>query len=495
MFAAALRLTTVWLTALVAKLIGVDISSEIFDKTLHQPYQIHTERNSAEVAATVFDKSNYISKGIILTSLRATASLAVLVALASAVVWVEPLGTLLGVSFFTFVYWLILKSTRRPLTEAGAVINNKTGEVFQIVNEGLGGIREVIIGRAQPLFSTKFKVAHRLRMVAEALAETLNDAPKILVEASGLVTATLLITLLLTDTTQLTASLPVIAAIVLAVQKALPHAQALYKAWAHLKACSPVAAVALDLIEKNKDQEVNKVTECSIQLDEHFSLQNVTFQYTNAPTAVLEQINLVIYKGSTVGFKGTTGSGKSTLIDLLTGLISPSSGNLRVDDKIVNAENANAWYSQIAHIPQDIFLLDGTIAENIAFGLSHNEIDIRKIQHAAQAAQIHDFVSELPDGYDTYVGDRGVRLSGGQRQRIGIARALYREAPVLILDEATSALDEATEADVMDAIHTQYEGTTILMIAHRLSTLERCDRLIQIEKGKIIDVGVQKAIA
>ena len=276
---------------------------------------------------------------------------------------------------------------------------------------------------------------------------------------------------------------------------ALPHAQALYNAWAHLKACSPVAAVALDLIEKNKHQEVNKVTECSIQFDEHFSLENVTFQYTNAPTAVLEQINLVIYKGSTIGFKGTTGSGKSTLIDLLTGLISPSTGQLKVDDMPITAESTNAWYAQIAHIPQDIFLLDGTIAENIAFGLSNDEIDVGKIEQAAKSAQIHEFVSELPEGYNTYVGDRGVRLSGGQRQRIGIARALYREAPVLILDEATSALDEATEAAVMDAIHTQYQGTTILMIAHRLSTLERCDRLIQIENGKIIDVGDQKAIA
>jgi ATP-binding cassette subfamily B protein len=226
-----------------------------------------------------------------------------------------------------------------------------------------------------------------------------------------------------------------------------------------------------------------------LPFERELALRGVGFSYPTADKPALECVDLVIRKGERVGFVGTTGSGKSTLIDLVMGLLEPDRGTLLVDDVALDDQNRARWQGRIAHVPQSIFLSDNSIAANIAFGEEAHDIDLERIREAARAAQIDDYVMSLPEGYATGTGERGIQLSGGQRQRIGIARALYKGADVLILDEATSALDEATEAAVIAALSDVDRRLTVLMIAHRLSTLESCDKLVQLEGGRVARIG------
>jgi ATP-binding cassette subfamily B protein len=215
----------------------------------------------------------------------------------------------------------------------------------------------------------------------------------------------------------------------------------------------------------------------------------VRFRYTNDDPWVLDNFNLVIAKGTRVGFVGSTGSGKSTMLDLLMGLLMPTEGVLLVDGQTISGNRLRAWQRSIAHVPQSIYLADTTLAENIAFGVPPDTIDLDRVQQAARQAQIADFIESSPEGYQAYVGERGIRLSGGQRQRIGIARALYKQASVLVLDEATSALDNATEQSVIDAIEMLNRDLTILLIAHRLTTVRRCDTIVELEHGRVVAQG------
>jgi ATP-binding cassette subfamily B protein len=217
--------------------------------------------------------------------------------------------------------------------------------------------------------------------------------------------------------------------------------------------------------------------------------ENISFRYTSEGPWVLEDFNLTIPKGSRIGFVGSTGSGKSTTLDLLMGLLTPTTGQLLVDGKPIVGDRIRPWQRTIAHVPQAIYLADSTLAENIAFGVPRTDIDLKRVQKAARQAQIADFIESGRDAYDAYVGERGIRLSGGQRQRIGIARALYKQASVLVLDEATSALDNATEQSVMDAIDGLDRELTILLIAHRLTTVRRCDTIVQLEHGRVVAKG------
>lgn len=226
-----------------------------------------------------------------------------------------------------------------------------------------------------------------------------------------------------------------------------------------------------------------------VSLTQQLELNQVSFRYTPDGPWVLREISLSIQRGTRVGFMGVTGSGKSTLLDLVMGLLEPSKGTLEIDGKVVTPSNVRGWQTHIAHVPQDIFLSDGTVAENIALGVPPGQIDMVRVRSAAEKAQLLDLILGWPEQFETFVGERGVRLSGGQRQRIGIARALYRQADVIIFDEATSALDDATERSVMQAIDGPGPDLTVLIIAHRLSTLRGCSKIIELADGEIVRTG------
>ena len=289
-------------------------------------------------------------------------------------------------------------------------------------------------------------------------------------------------------------AIPVLGALALGAQRLLPALQQAYASYSTIKGSKSSFEDVLNLLDQPLPEYADQPLPEPIPFAEEIKLNNLNFRYTEDSPWVLKNVNLSLKKGSRIGFMGVTGSGKSTLLDIIMGLLPATEGGLIIDNHTINTQNRRAWQAHIAHVPQNIYLSDSTIEENIAFGIEKEKIDHQRVKKAAQQAQIAQLIEQWKDGYQTFVGERGIRLSGGQRQRIGIARALYKQADVLIFDEATSALDNETEQAVMDAIEDLGEEVTILIIAHRLTTLKGCDQIIKLEKEFNIKTGTYKDI-
>jgi ATP-binding cassette subfamily B protein len=289
-------------------------------------------------------------------------------------------------------------------------------------------------------------------------------------------------------------ALPVLGALALGAQRLLPALQQSYSAWANITGSYSSLADTLALLDQPLPAELLQTVNAPLHFENEIRLDAVRFRYTNQGPWVLKGLNLKIPKGARVGFIGSTGCGKSTTLDLLMGLLTATEGELTVDDQPITRTLLGAWQQSIAHVPQSIYLADTTLAENIAFGVPRNSIDLNRVQQAARQAQIADFIERRPEGYQALVGERGISLSGGQRQRIGIARALYKQASVLVFDEATSALDNATERLVMDAIVDLNRNLTVIMVAHRLTTVRHCDFIIHLEQGQIMAQGTYEEL-
>ena len=287
----------------------------------------------------------------------------------------------------------------------------------------------------------------------------------------------------------ISSALPVLGLLALGAQRLLPSLQQLYVSWASIVGSQASIEDILKLLDQPLPEVQQELIPSQYSFQQDVRFDSVHFRYNNDGPWVLKGLNLVIKKGSRVGLVGSTGSGKSTTLDLLMGLLMPTEGNILIDGEPVSGKYLRDWQRSIAHVPQSIFLADTSLAENIAFGIPLDKIDLGRVKIAARQAQIADYIESRPEGYKTYVGERGIRLSGGQRQRIGIARALYRQASVLVLDEATSALDNTTEQLVLDAMGTLSSELTVVLIAHRLTTVRHCDVIIELEHGKVVAQG------
>jgi ATP-binding cassette subfamily B protein len=314
----------------------------------------------------------------------------------------------------------------------------------------------------------------------------IGQSPRSSMEALGMVLISVLAFGLSRSSQGIAATLPVLGALALGAQRLLPALQQGYSAWASIAGSQASLADTVALIEQPLPPELLEPVPTPLALRDAICFKAVRFRYASDGPWILDGLDLTILKGARVGLVGGTGAGKSTMLDLLMGLLAPTEGEVRVDDEPIVGTRVRAWQRSIAHVPQSIYLADTTFAENIAFGIPRAAIDMQRVQHAASQAQIASFITSRPEGYEAYVGERGVRLSGGQRQRIGIARALYKRASVLVLDEATSALDNATEQSVMEAIEGLDRDLTILLIAHRLTTVRRCDTIAELEHGRVV---------
>jgi ABC-type bacteriocin/lantibiotic exporter with double-glycine peptidase domain len=484
--AALIRLTNLWLNGRLAAAVGSDLSCEAYRRTLYQPYGVHVQRNSAAVITGTTTQIN-LTVAALNALLQLITSAVVAFCLLVALLVIDAPIALAAAAMFLSAYGVLAITARRELRRNGERISQASSQQLKALQEGLGAIRDVLLDSSQPTYLEIYRKADRPQRKLQAKNVFLGDFPRYALEALGMVSIALLGGLLVWHRGSGVEVIPLLGALALGAQRLLPALQQIYRGWAKLKGYSSAIQAVLAMLNQPLPH-VEHVVE-SLSLLDDIRLEAVHYRYGPEFPEVLRGLELNICSGERIGLIGSTGSGKSTIVDILMGLLEPTAGRILVDGQNLHDSahpgRLGAWRAAIAHVPQSIYLADSSFAENIAFGQPRQQIDLDRVHQAAAQAQIASFIEASPQGYDSFVGERGIRLSGGQRQRIGIARALYKQARVLVFDEATSALDMDTEVAVMEAIEALSRDLTLIMIAHRLSTLARCDRVIEIFNGRV----------
>lgn len=481
--AGLLRLLLLWATTRVAFSAGSDLSIELYRRTLYQPYMAHISRNSSSVLSGIGKVSGAIN--VLSQCLTLASSSFLLVSITTALLLLDPLVAIVSILGFGFSYGAIAIFTRRKLRRNGLRIADEQTRVFKIVQEGLGGIRDVLLDGTQKLHCDVYQQADRPLRRCQGDNIFLAGSPRYVLEAFGVMMIAVLAYFLSQRPEGISSSLPLLGALALGAQRLLPVLQQGYNAWATIIGAQASLADTIAMLEQPIQEELLLPSPKPLEFCRAITFAGVHFRYGAEGPLVTRDLNFEIRKGSRIGLVGPTGSGKSTTLDILMGFLEPTQGQMLVDGTPVQGDRLRAWQRTIAHVPQSIYLSDASFAENIAFGMRPEQIDLDRVQQAARQAQIAGFIESCAQGYGTPVGERGMRLSGGQRQRVGIARALYKQASVLVFDEATSSLDNVTENSLMESIEALNRDLTIILIAHRLSTVRKCDVVIEMSGGVI----------
>lgn len=491
--AALIRIMAIWLRTRMTFATGADLSMEVYRRTLHQPYAVHLARNSSEVIDAVSGKVNTVIFSVLGPLLIIVSNALMLAVILGALLLYKPAVALVTFTGFGVIYLGIYLASRAHLQANSRQVAASSTQRIKSLQEGLGGIRDVLLDNAQAVYCAQYQRADRRMRRAQANNAVTGEMPRFAIEALGVCFIAGLAYTLAQQPAGFSAALPVVGALAIAAQRMLPLLQQTYHAFTSLSSSDKSLKDTLALLEQPMPGTAPAAPGQRMPFEHAIECRGLRFRYRADRPWALQGLNLRITKGSRVGFIGTTGSGKSTLLDILMGLLLPSEGQLLVDGQPVTAANVSLWQRRIAHVPQTIYLSDASIAQNIAFGVPAPQIDMERVRRAAAQAQMATTIDAWQHGYDTFVGERGVRLSGGQRQRIGIARALYKQADVLVFDEATSALDNATERAVMDAIEALGHELTIIMVAHRTTTLQGCDQIVELAAGQLRQVSDRAA--
>jgi ABC-type multidrug transport system fused ATPase/permease subunit len=488
LIAGAIRMLVLWVSTRFTFAAGADISIEVYRRTLYQPYTVHVSRNSSEVISGITAKVGNVVLGVLLPFMTLISSTIVLLAIMAALIAIDAKVALIATAAFGGAYGLITGLSRRRLERNSRRVADEHTRVIKALQEGMGGIRDVLLDGTQEFYCDIYRRADHLFRSAQGENIVIAQGPRYIMEVLGMVLVAALAYAFSRQPGGVIVAFPVLGALALGAQRMLPALQQTYNAWASMVGSNASLADTIELLEQPFPEALRSAS-APLPLQSAIRFSSVRFRYASSDPWVLDDFELTIRKGARVGLVGGTGSGKSTAMDLLMGLLVPTEGEVLVDGEPISGARIRAWQKTIAHVPQNIYLADASVAENIAFGVRREDIDMQRVRRAAEQAQISDFLESMPEGYNASVGERGVRLSGGQRQRIGIARALYKQASVLVLDEATSALDNATERSVMDAIEALDRDLTILLVAHRLTTVRRCDTIVELNQGRVVAQG------
>jgi len=482
------RFALLWIQNRVSHAIGADLSKSMYRRTLFQPYETHISRNSSEVISSIAVKSSQIVSNILMPVLIIVSSVMILIVILLLLIIINPIVAISTLVLFGLFYLSIVKFVKNKLLANGEVISVRQSEVIKALQEGLGGIRDVLLDGTQNIYCKIFHQSDLKLRKAVADNQIIGSSPRYIIESIVIVFFAFISLFLVNKNGGIEFAIPLLGALALGAQRVLPLLQQIFHSWSSINGSQGVLRDILELLNQEIYQNKTLFKDSEITFEKEISLNGVQYRYNTGPW-VLKNLNLNIEKGSCVGFMGTTASGKSTLLDILMSLLLPKKGTFNVDGKAVTQNNNHLWQSYISHVPQQVFLSDSTIAENIAFGIPYKDIDFDRVKDAAKRAKVYDEINALVDGFSTITGENGIGLSGGQRQRIGIARALYKKSAVIILDEATNALDENTEREVMETIHNMSKKITILIIAHRLTSLKKCDVIYKLNKGVIVKSG------
>ncbi|MBC2770570.1 ABC transporter ATP-binding protein [Pusillimonas minor] len=489
------RLALLYAITRFSFMVGADFSIDVYRRTLYQPYSVHSRRNSSEIINGITGKVAMLVGSVLMPLLTLTSSTILLVGVLWMLLLIDPVIALVAGSSFGFLYVITALISRRSLRENSECIARESTRVIKALQEGLGGIRDVLVDGTQEAYCVIYRNADLPLRRAQGRNAFVSASPRYIMEMLGMIMIAVLAYNMAQSEGGVGAALPVLGALALGAQRLLPVLQQGYNALATIFGAEASMRDGLELLAQPMPKQFGDKLAPPLPFTRAIRLEGISFRYSADSAWILRDVNLEIPKGKRVGFVGTTGAGKSTLLDMLMSLLTPSEGVMLIDGQAVGEHNYRNWQAHIAHVPQSIYLSDSSVAENIAFGLPRKEIDPERVRQAAKQAQIDDVIESLPEKYQTTVGERGVRMSGGQRQRIGIARALYKRADVIIFDEATSALDNETENAVMQAIDSLSPDLTILIVAHRTTTLQKCDFIVEIDNGRILRIGSYQEIA
>lgn len=491
------NLTTALVNWLIHKFIWMrnhSISRRLFSNYLHKPYPFFLNRNTADLEKNIMDEVRIVVVGIVRPLLMIIKSIVVVFFIVALLLFIDIKLALVMAVVLGGSYGLLFRGVNRILKNIGITRANANRIRFKIASEALGGIKPVKVFGREEYFINKFSIHSKRMAEVQALKEIISQTPKYAFEVIAFGGILLIIIYLLAKDRDIKTIIPLLSLYAFAGYRLMPALQLIFTGVAEIRYTTP----ALNELYADYQNVAEEVTDCGVDgsdargiaLLQKLVLEHMSFRYPGQADWLYRDFSLTIQAHTMVGLAGSTGSGKSTLVDIMLGLLLPEKGQVKVDDITLSPENVRQWQRNIGYVPQDIYLSDDTIAANIGFGIAAENLNMKAVMNAARAANLHDFiVSQLPEGYDSIVGERGIRLSGGQCQRIGIARALYHNPDLLIFDEATSALDTHTEESVMKAINALSGKKTIIMIAHRLTTLRDCNVIHVLERGRLATSG------
>ncbi|MBX7059485.1 MAG: ABC transporter ATP-binding protein/permease [Leptospirales bacterium] len=483
------RLLQQWLTTALSFAVGAELAVDVFRRTLYQPYFVHTGRNSAEVAIGA-SKAKALVSGVILPVFAIINGALLVLSVSAFLFLLDPSKSVVLFAGFAVIYLFVATTVRRKVYANGIILSREAVASKKLLTESLGGIRDVLLDGTQERYAGLFRTIEARLSRANVVNMFVAGSPRTLIETAAIVLVAVVILPIAKESSgSVLNSIPIFAALALGAQRLLPVLQMAYASWVSLRSSRPMLLDVLALLEQPIPAFSQPDSVRKLPFKREISIHELAFAHDSERERALHSVSFSIKKGERLGIVGSTGSGKSTLLDLLMGLLTPTAGFIDIDGTPLNPQAARSWQTQISHVPQHIFFADATILENIALGHSADAINVDRVKRAAAMAQIDEFIDSLPMGYHTQVGENGVRTSGGQRQRLGIARALYKSPSVLLLDEATSALDDETEQAVMESVYALSAELTIIIVAHRISTLRRCDRIVELGRGRVERIG------
>jgi len=495
--AACVSMYTTWRLSMYASQVGAELSVRLYKHYMHQPWLFHASGSSSQLTNKISQECLRVTNNIIAPLMQMNAKAVLAAAMAVFIFFLNPLVALVGGALFLAIYLLLYKAVRMKLSGHGNAVSRMQQQRFKLMNEGFGGIKDTLLLGRQEDFNRRFEHDSLVYGRAHGATKALAFMPRYAMELVAFAAVIMLILYLLAaNEGNLTDTIPLLSVYALAGFKMLPALQQIYTSAAMLRGNVAALHSIEDDLEASRDEDLSIDPDRRKLVPQHsVALQEVVFHYPDKREPALDGLSITLPVNRVIGLVGASGSGKSTAIDVLLGLVRADRGGLFIDGQPLAEGDVRAWQNSLGFVPQSIFLADASIRENIAFGIPSDQIDDERVWQAARMAHMAELLEELPDGLNSRVGERGIQLSGGQRQRIGIARALYDDAAVLVLDEATSALDGITEKLVMDAIHDFAGKKTIIMIAHRLSTVKECDTIYLLDSGRVLDSGTYDELA
>ncbi len=483
------RLLLLKLSTKFAYACGSDLSAEVYRRTLFQDYSVHVQRNSSEVIGVITSKVG-LAVSVLYHVVAFMSSTILFLTIAAGLLYINPAITLTSSIIFGLSYLVLSRFTKNELLQKSNTFAIQQTKSIKLLQEGLSGIRDILLDSNQNYFCDLYKKADRPLREAKGRIIYLSVSPKFMMEAVGIILISVMAFILVNQDGGFKEALPKLGVFALGAQRLLPIFQQMYTSWASIQGDQSSLHDTVQLLNQKINPLFLEPTPLALQFNNSIELKNISFSYSKKSSEnVLKNIKLSIKKGTRVGFVGVTGSGKSTITDILMGLLKPDQGQIEVDGKILTDTEIRSWQKNIANVPQMIHLADASFIENIAFGVPADKVDLQQVKLAASKAQLDEFILQTENQYETIIGEKGVRLSGGQRQRIGIARAFYKNAQVIVFDEATSALDNTTEQSVMKSLDVIDQNVTVIIVAHRLSTVKNCDIIFEMNQGQLVASG------